>query len=293
MTAPAVAVLGDVGAGVLGRLSDAGLQVTGALAGDPLADAPEVRLGARYAGLPALLRDRSLHGVVLTADSPVAGALLELVQAGLGVVLADAAPWDADLLRSARHAAAEADVPVVGLLAERHRGWSRLVEQGLSGRPAPQQVTVRGWPRGVAAAAELVDLVRGWCGDVVACAAVPATLPAEVLPGGERVAWALLTARGSTVLVSHDGDGPQVRLSLPTARLLARPATVSWEGGGAVVPTEQADPTLPAFAAALRARSAEPLEGTRVADLADLAPLGRVLAALRESARTEVWVALS
>ena len=87
---------------------------------------------------------------------------------------------------------------------------------------------MRGWPRGAAAAAELVDLVRAWCGDVVAVAAAPAGCPPRALPGGEPVAWALLTARGSTVLVAHEGSRPQVRLRCRSCRLVAGPGP----GGG-------------------------------------------------------------
>ncbi|MCW2605599.1 MAG: hypothetical protein JWO60_292, partial [Frankiales bacterium] len=71
------------------------------------------------------------------------------------------------------------------------------------------------------------------------------------------------------------------------------PAAVGWEGGAAVVPTDVPDPTLPAFVQALRGGSAEPLDEATVAGLADLVPVGRVLEALRASARTEAWCELS
>lgn len=290
---PGLAVLGDVDPELLHELALEGLPVRGSFAPDPFG--PSVP-GRRYTGLDDLLADARgpLRAVVLPAASPLADRLPDLLAAGLPVLLPDGAPWDAALLREARAVAADGDVPVAVLLAERHRAWTALVRSGLSGRPAPPQVTVRGWPRGAAAAAELVDLVRAWCGDVVAAAALPAPLPAEELAGGARVAWALLTARGTTVLVSHDGGPAQVRLSLPPTRLVASAGAVGWEGAPPVVPGERPDPTVAAFAAAVAAGTAETLEEAGdVASLADLVPVARVLAALRDAARTEAWSELS
>ena len=287
-------LLGDVEPALVAELAAAGLGVRGALALDPFGPpAP----GRRYAGLDAVLADHGVRAAVLPAASPLAEALPDLLSAGLPVLLADAAPWDADVLRSARAAAGEADVAAVVALQARHTGWAALVTGALSGRRAPQQVTVRGWPRGPAAAAELVDLLHGWCGDVVAAAAAPAVLPAGALPDGPRVAWALLTDRGTTVLVSHEtahaGSGAQVRLSLPPTRLLAGPDAVGWEGAATVAPAAREDPTVAAFAESVAAGGAEPLEAVpAVAVLSDLVPVARALAALRASARTEAWVEL-
>lgn len=296
MTDGSLALLGDVDPALVADLTAAGLPVRGALAQDPFGPPA---LGRRYAGLDAVLSDDGVRAVVLPAASPLAGALPDLLAARRPVLLADAAPWDADLLRAARAAAAEADVGAVVALQARHTGWAALVTGALSGRRAPQQVTVRGWPRGPGSAAELVDLLRGWCGEVVAAAAAPAALPVDALPDGPRVAWALLTDRGTTVLVAHEGAAAQVRLSLPPARLLAGPDAVGWEGAQAVPPVPRVDPTAAAFADAVAAGSAEPLEALvqgdvpPVAGLADLVPVARVLAALRDSARTQTWVELA
>ena len=287
-------LLGDVEPALVAELAAAGLGVRGALALDPFGPpAP----GRRYAGLDAVLADDGVRAAVLPAASPLADTLPDLLSAGLPVLLADAAPWDADLLRASRTAAGEADDAAVVALQARHTAWAALVTGALAGRRAPQQVTVRGWPRGPAAAVELVDLLRGWCGDVVAAAAAPAALPVDALPDGPRVAWALLTDRGTTVLVSHEeaheGAGAQVRLSLPPTRLLAGPDAVGWEGAATVAPAEREDPTVAAFVEAVTAGGAEALElFPSVARLADLVPVARALAALRASARTEAWVEL-
>ena len=283
-------LLGDVEPALVAELAAGGLSVRGSLALDPFGPPAG---GRRYAGLDAVLADDGVRAAVLPAASPLAQALPDLLARGLPVLLADAAPWDADLLRAARAAAGEADVAAAVALQARHTGWAALVAGALSGRRSPQQVTVRGWPRGPAAAAELVDLLRGWCGDVVAAAAAPAVLPADALPDGPRVAWALLTDRGTTVLVAHEGQVAQVRLSLPPTRLLAGPDAVGWEGATTIAPAGREDPTVSAFAQAAAAGSAEPLElFPTVARPADLVPVARVLAALRASARSEAWVEL-
>lgn len=297
---PGIGVLGDVDPELLHELALAGLPVRGHLRGDPFG--PDVaRAARRYTDLDDVVADARgpLRAVVLPAGSLLADRLPDLLAARVPVLLPDPAPWDPDLLRESRALAAEGDVPVAVLLGQRHRGWAGLVRSGLSGRAAPPQVTVRGWPRGAAAAAELVDLMRAWCGDVVAAAAVPTELPAGELPGGAPVAWALLTSRGSTVLVSHEGGPVQVRLSLPPTRLLASPRAVGWEGAVPVVPAERPDPTVAAFVGAVAAGSAEPVEvavdaaSPDIAGLADLVPVTRVLAALRASARTQAWSELS
>lgn len=284
-------LLGDVDPALVADLAAQGLAVRGALAPDPFG--PLVP-GRRYAGPDDVLSDDGVRAAVLPAASPLAGALPDLLAAGLPVLVADPAPWDDGLLRTARAAAAEADVACAVALQARHTGWASLVGGALSGRRAPQQVTARGWGRGPAEAAELVDLVRTWCGEVVAVAAAPAALPAPELPDGEPVAWSLLTDRGTTVLVAHAGARPQVRLSLPPTRLLAGPDRVGWEGGEPVVPAARDDPTVRVFAEAVAQGSAEALDtAPGVAGLADLVPVARVLAALRTSARTEAWCELS
>jgi hypothetical protein len=172
------------------------------------------------------------------------------------------------------------------------------------------QVTVRGWPRGRQAAAELVDLIAAWCGEIVAVVAAPAELPAAALPargqhGGAPVAWSLLTASGATVLVSHEGGPMQVRLSFASCRLEAGTSLVRWEGGDrlplgllpAWVPFPQGgSPGLVATAAALvdgvGGGDVPALDrpSPRPADLSDLLVVSRVLEALRTSARTESLV---
>ena len=307
---PTMAVAGDVD---VAALRAAGWQLRGRLQtlpyDDPLDAEPYTHVGE-------LVEDTRLDAVALDGTAPELAALLPaLRRSGLLVLLPTPAPLDTDAVRAAR-AVQNAPDTAVGL-AQRWEPWARTVGAAVpvAGEP-PVQVTVRGWPRGAAAAAELVDLVTGWCGDVAGAVAAPAELPAAVLPvpgrPGARVSWALLTASGATVLVSHEGGPPLVRVSFPTARLEAGPAGARWEGGDVLpllpppawVPLPHAGSLgLVATAAALAGAvpsgelprptpawpGAVPLD-RGPADLSDLLVVARVLEALRASARTESLV---
>lgn len=279
-------------------LRAAGWQLRGVLSTDPYVD----RLDAvTYVEAGEVVDDPLLDAVAVDGDDRDLVALLpELRGSGLLLLLPTAAPLDPDAVRAARAVAEPADA-VVGLVA-RWEPWARVVAAALPlvGGP-PVQVTVRGWPRGRQAAAELVDLAASWCGEVAAVVAAPAPLPATELPGGAGVAWALLTASGATVLVSHEGSVPIVRLSFATARLTAGPSGAHWEGGTDLpLPTpvcwapDGVAPGLVASAAALAGatggRDVLARDWPWPADLGDLLVVARVLEALRLSARTEQLV---
>jgi len=268
-TPPIMAVAGAVDPA---PLRAAGWQLRGVLSTDPYVD----RLGAAtYVEAREVLDDPLLDAVAVDGGDPDLAALLpELRGSGLLLLLPTAAPLDPDAVRAARAVAEPADA-VVGLVA-RWEPWARVVAAAvpLAGGP-PLQVTVRGWPRGRQAAAEL--------------------------PGGAAVAWALLTASGATVLVSHDGSLPVVGLSFATARLTAGPSGASWEGGADLpLPSpvcwapDGVAPGLVAAAAALAGatggRDVLAQDWPWPADLGDLLVIARVLEALRVSARTEQLV---
>jgi hypothetical protein len=281
-------------------LRAAGWSLRGTLSGDPYGDRLDA---ATFVEVDELLEDAAVDAVAVDGDDRELAPLLPALRdSGLLLLLPTAAPLEPELVRAARAVAEPADA-AVGLLG-RWEPWALTVAAALPlvGTPAVQ-VTVRGWPRGRQAAAELVDLAASWCGEVAAVVAAPAPLPAAVLPGGEAVSWALLTGSGATVLVSHDGPAPAVRLSFATARLEAGPGGARWTGGAElpllplpdrVPPAQGAPPGLVATAAAL----AQAVGGGDVAaetwpwpaDLGDLLVAARVLEALRTSARTEQLV---
>ena len=241
------------------------------------------------------------------SDRELAALLPELRASGLLLLLPTADPQDVELVRAARQVPDAADA-CVGLL-RRWEPWTVTVAAALPlAGGTPVQMTVRGWPPGRQAAAELVDLATAWCGDVIAAVASPAELPAAALPGGAAVSWALLTASGATVLVSHEGEQESVRLSFATARLVAGPERVSWEGGaelplgpGLPPPVRILPPGVDSRLVSVAAALAGAVGGGDVsadtwpwpADLGNLLTVSRVLGALRTSARTELLVSLA
>lgn len=285
-------------------LRAAGWSLRGVLSQDPYVDRLDA---AAYVHPFELCADPVIDAVAVDgSDRELAALLPELRASGLLLLLPTADPQDVELVRAARQVPDAADA-CVGLL-RRWEPWTVTVAAALPlAGGTPVQMTVRGWPPGRGAAAELVDLATAWCGDVVAAVAAPAELPAAALPGGAVVSWALLTASGATVLVSHEGE-QEVRLSFAAARLTAGPGRVSWEGGaelplgpglpppGRALPSG-VDPRLVSIAASL----AGAVGGGDVAvdtwpwpaDLGDLLTVSRVLEALRTSARTERLVPLA
>ena len=299
---PSLALAGTVDVPVLRA---AGWRVAGRLPLTPYADP---RDAPSFVDLEELLADARVDAVALDGTQPdLVRHLPALRRAGLLVLLAGPAPLTADPLLAA--AAVDPAPELLVAFRSRWEPWALTVAAALplAGGP-PLQVTVRGWPAGEGPAAELVDLVRSWCGDVVAAAAAPAPLPARVLPGGQEVGWSLLTAGGATVLVAAGGGGaPVVRLSFASARLEAGPVGVRWTGGADLpllpVPDARAVPLplppgadlgLLATATALTSAvgGGDLPRGARPgpARLPDLLAAARVLEALRTSARTMVPV---
>lgn len=215
----AIALTGDVDPALL---RTAGWHVHGRLPRTPYEDPGDA---PSFVDLDELLGDDRVDAVALVPEQ--AEHLPALREAGL-LVLLTAPVTDGELLRRSRNGP-------VDLAVALHRRWEPWCLTTAAVLPLAQepvrQATVRGWPTGERETVELVDLVRGWCGDVLAVGAGRAAA-AERLPDGSRVAFSLLTASGATVLVSHEGSPvPLVRLTTVTARLDASPDEVRWEGG--------------------------------------------------------------
>jgi hypothetical protein len=253
--------------------------------------------------LEALLDDAAVDAVAVDGDDrDLAPLLPELRDSGLLLLLPSAAPLEPDLVRGGpggararrrRRRPARA-VGAVGAdrrrrtAARRHAGppgdrpWLAAGPAGRRGARRPRRQLVRGGGRGRRRAR---------------------SLPADVLPGGAAVSWALLTGSGATVLVSHDGPAPLVRLSFAAARLEAGRTASAGPGERRCRCSRSprrcrtrtgCAPGLVATAAALAAA----VGGGDVpaetwpwpADLGDLLVVARVLEALRTSARTEALV---
>ena len=298
---PALALAGAVDVPVLRA---AGWRVAGRLPLTPYADP---RDALAFVDLGELLADDRVDAVALDGTQPdLVRHLPALREAGLLVLLSGPAPLAPDALLAA--AAVTPAPELVVALRSRWEPWALTVAAALPLAGGPVlQATVRGWPAGEGPTAELVDLVRSWCGEVVAVAAHPAPLPAAALPDGTEVGWVLLTAGGATVLVGARSGPPVVRLSFAGARLEAGPEGVRWTGGAELpllpVPDARAErlrlppgADLGLLATAVALRSAvgdgdlapEPRPGP--ARLPDLLAAARVLEALRTSARTMVPV---
>ena len=220
-------------------LRAAGWHLSGWLPQSPLDAAPDL---PRYGDLQELLEDSRLDAVALDAegsgsDGGLGSDLPLLRRAGLLVLLTSPAPLSPAELLPALAAPEAPEVAVA--FALRQQPWARTVAAALplAGGP-PLQVTVRDWPAGRRAAAELVDVVADWCGEVVSVSGAPEALPVRALPDGRPVAWSLLTSCGATVLVSLAAGAvpPRLRLSLPGARLRAGPTGVRWEDGADLPP---------------------------------------------------------
>ncbi len=102
------------------------------------------------------------------------------------------------------------------MLALRTRGWRSLAD---AARLLPDigplsQLTVMGWPAGRAARAELCDVVRRLCGDVVAVCASASAMPAHELAPTAPVTLSLLTSGGTTVLASESAKSAFSRAQL-------------------------------------------------------------------------------
>jgi hypothetical protein len=192
--------------GLADAVRDGGADVLGLLAPDAaesLAWAAEAQADHGYGALDALASD-AVEAACLDLALPEACRVATLLlEEGVSVVMArPELPDRADtraLLDAASVGSASA---VIGL---RTRAWPSLatafaLAPGI--RPLTQ-VTVLQWPAGRVARAELCDLVRRLCGDVLAVCASAAAMPAHELAPAAPVTLALLTADGTTVLVNE------------------------------------------------------------------------------------------
>ncbi len=186
------------------RLADA--DVVGLLAPDALeslAWAAEAGADHGYSALDALTADAVDAACLDLPLSEACRVAAFLLSEGIHVALARPETPDRVALRELLDAAGAGDATVVqGLLT---RTWWSVAQarRQLSRLGVPSQLTVLGWPAGRRARAELCDVVRRLCGDVVAVCGSASAMPVRELAAGVPVTLALLTADGTTVVASE------------------------------------------------------------------------------------------
>jgi hypothetical protein len=155
------------------------------------------------------------------------------------------------------------------------------------------QLTAVGWPAGGPPRAELVDLVRRLCGDIVAVCADAAEMPAPALGEDEPVTLAMLTESGTTVLASERFAAKQAGSLLTLVGTQARAVLTgrSLVLGGRASTVDRADATSALQLAGMALRDPETHPGA--AGLADLIAAGRVLQAIERSRVDGGWIELT
>lgn len=291
-TAP---VLRECGADVVGLLGPDALE--------SLAWAGEAGAGRAYADLVALLCD-DVEAVVVEVAPPLADVVVrQAARAGLHLLLATPRLSDPEAAREAAELAEAADITHVVAMDTRAWPAALQVRSLVPGLGQLRQLTVLGWPAAAAgvARAELVDLVRGWCGDIVAVCADPAAMPAPQLAPGAPVTLALLTAAGVTVLVAERvgarREAAVLSLTGKQGRVVVQGGAVRRQDGAGRVTTlaEAAPPRTTRIGLAdaaydlLRATEFDDPGLVRGATLRDLLPLARVLQAVETSRTAGGW----
>ena len=283
-------------------LRAAGADVVGLLGPDPfdsLAWSAADEVERCYPDLGDLLRDATDVVCVDDAGPAAVHVTRAALRAGRHVLLTRPVAVDRELLEAADEAT------LVTAVALRTRAWPAAAEvaRAVPGLAGIRQVTVLGWPG--RDRLELVDVVRRWCGDVVAVCASPAAMPASRLADAP-VTLALLTADGATVVVAEDGPadhppdqaGAVVTVIGTAGRVLLTGDRLRRQGvpGGEPLP----DTALPAprhpleaaaagLVAALREEPAAPAAAGGIASLRDVLVAEQVLAAAEVSASTGGW----
>ncbi len=282
------------------RVRAGGADIIGLLAPDALESlvwAAEAGADHGYSALDALAADAveaACLDLPIAESCRVAGALLA---DGLSVVFARPQTPDCGTLRELIDAASAGNtVAVAGLQT---RSWPAVTEAArlLGEIGMLKQVTVIGWPGGREARAELCDLIRRLCGDVLAVCASPAAMPVPELSPTDPVTLALLTATGATVVASESslyryedaqltfvGTGGRVVLGLEEVRI-ALPSGVRTLAGLAA-------PAHPVHVATEGLRDELSGAPSGAAGLGDLLAAARIVELAAVSYERDSWVEL-
>jgi hypothetical protein len=274
-----------------------GGDVIGLLAPDALESlvwAAEAQAQHGYSALDALAADAV---DVACLDLPIAEACrvgTSLLAEGLNIVLARSQTPDRESIRGMLDAAATGNsLAAAGL---RTRGWGSIAE---AVRLVPQlgllsQVTVVGWPSGREARAELCDVVRRLCGEVLAVSGSSEVMPARELSPTDPVTLALLTAQGATVLASESPlrsyETMQITIVGAKGRIVVEHRDLRISDVSGVRDLTFGEPTHPVRVAVEGLRD-ELCGGTSgAAGLGDLLAAARIVEMAAESYETDSWV---
>ena len=274
-----------------------GGDVIGLLAPDALESlvwAAEAQADHGYSALDALAADAV---DVACLDLPIAEACrvgTSLLAEGLSVVLARSQTPDRETVRGMLEAASSGNASASAGL--RTRGWGSIAE---AVRLVPQlgrlsQVTVVGWPAGREARAELCDVVRRLCGEVVAVSGSTEVMPVRELSPTDPVTLALLTADGTTVLASESPlrsyETMQITIVGAKGRIVVEHRDLIISDMRGVRDLTFGDPTHPVRVAVEGLRDELSGVPSAAAGLGDLLAAARIVEMAAESYELDAWV---
>ncbi len=274
-----------------------GADVVGLLAPEALESlvwAAEAQADHGYSALDALAADAvdaACLDLPLAESCRVAGLLLE---DGVSVVLARAELPDRSVVRTLLDAAGIGSTS--GVMALLTRGWRSLAD---ATRLLPEigplsQLTVMSWPAGRAARAELCDVVRRLCGDVVAVCASAAAMPAHELSPTAPVTLSLLTAGGATVLANESAkcgySDAQLTLVGRSGRLVVGQRSLQISDRKGVRDIAVAAPADPVRVATEGLRDDLAGHPSSAAGLGDLLAAARIMELAAVSYDSDTWV---
>jgi predicted dehydrogenase len=275
----------------------AGGDVIGLLAPDALESlvwAAEAQADHGYSALDALAADAV---EVACLDLPIAEACrvgATLLAEGLNVVLARSQTPDREAVRGLLDAAGAGNASAAAGL--RTRGWGSIAE---AVRLVPQlgrlsQVTVVGWPSGREARAELCDVARRLCGEVIAVSGSTEVMPARELSPTDPVTLALLTAGGTTIVASESPlrayETMQITLVGAKGRIVVEHRDLRISDTSGVRDLTFGDPTHPVRVAVEGLRDELAGATSGAAGLGDLLAAARICEMAAESYEIDAWV---
>jgi hypothetical protein len=274
-----------------------GADVVGLLAPEALESlvwAAEAQADHGYSALDALTADAvdaACLDLPLAESCRVANLLLE---DGVSVVLARPEIPERAAVRAMLDAAGAGATS--GVLALRTRGWRSIADASrlLADIGPLSQLTVIGWPAGRAARAELCDVVRRLCGDVIAVCAGASAMPAHELAPTAPVTFALLTSGGATVVANESARAAysQAQLTLVgrDGRLVVGQRTLQISDHSGVRSIEVAAPADPIRVATEGLRDDLAGHPSSAAGLGDLLAAVRIMELAGTSYESDSWV---